>query len=91
MAKNMRDKGMAPPFKEQSQVGDGENINIDPEAQGRAVNIFATKDNLVAKGEGNYVQPFKAVVGSQGLLDGKTGFVNGNNAGAPETDKPGVA
>lgn len=88
--KNGRDKGMAPPFKEQSQVGDGENINIPAEAQGRAVNIFATKDNLTPKGEGNYVQPFKAVVGNQGMLSGKVGFVNGNN-GEPMTDKPGVS
>ncbi len=85
-----KDKGMAPPFREQSQVGDGENINIDKEAQGRAVNIFATRDNLVAKGEGNYVQPFKQVVGPQGLLEGKVGFVDGNNSG-PMTDKPGVS
>lgn len=91
MKNKMSDKGMAPPFKEQSQVGDGANINIDADAQGRAVNIFATKDNLVPKGEANYTGPFKAVVGSQGLLDGKAGYVNGNNAGATETDKPGVA
>ncbi len=90
MAKEMRDKGMAPPFREQSQVGDGANINIEADAQGKAVNIFATRDNLVPKGEANYTGPFKAVVGKQALLEGKGGFVNENRE-PDETDKPGVA
>ncbi len=86
-----KDKGMAPPFREQSPVGDGENVNIAPEAQGRAVNIFSTGANLTKKGEANYVGPFKAVVGSDGLLSGKGGFVNMNNAMGDDTSKPGVS
>ncbi len=81
-----KDKGMAPSFREQSEVGDGENINIAADAQGRAVTIFSTGDNLTQKGQGNYTGPFKNVVGKSGLLPDKgPQFVNENRE-RPETD-----
>ena len=82
-----RDKGMAPPLREQSEVKDGENINVEADAQGRSIRIFSTGDNLTQKGQGNYTGPFKNVVGSAGLLpDGGPQFVNENRE-TPDTMK----
>ena len=85
-----KDKGMAPPFREQSEIGDGVNINIEADAQGRSIQIFAASDNLSKKGEGNYVTAFREVVGKENLLSGKGGYVNQNREVMAETEDKGV-
>jgi len=85
----MKDKGMAPPFREASEVGDGENINVEADAQGRSIQIFAAGSDLRNKGEGNYTKAFKEVVGPENLLKARGGFVNQNRE-VPETEDKGV-
>ena len=87
-----KDKGFAPPFREASEVGDGENINVPADAQGRSVQIFSTGDNLRKKGEGNYVGPFREVIGPDGLLSGSSGigFVNENRESDLANEEKGV-
>ena len=74
-----RDKGFAPPMREREEIGDGENINIPADAQGFSFKVFAAENNLRQKGEGNYVKPYRNVVGGEGLLpDNNPTFVNEN-------------
>ena len=85
-----KDKGMAPAFRDQSEIRDGVNINIEKDAQGRSVKIFAADGNLRSKGEGNYVGPFREVVGKENLLPDKgSRFVNENRE-TTDDDEPGV-
>lgn len=87
----MKDKGMAPPFREASEIGDGVNINVEADAQGRSVQIYVADENLSRKGEANHVSAFKEVVGPRNLLSGNSGsgFVNQNRE-VPETEDKGV-
>lgn len=77
--KSRGDKGVAPNFEGQKRVRDGQNINIPEDAQGFPIMIAKTRNNLTMAGEGNYVGPFKEVVGKQNLMKSNEGFENPND------------
>lgn len=82
MAKELRDKGMAPDWGGNEEIQDGENINIPNEAMGYPINVYAARNNLEGKGDANYTGKFKPVVGKQNLLKDQAGF--------EREDEPGV-
>lgn len=87
--KGGRDKGIAPPFRQASEIEDGENINVENFALGRSVVILSTGDNLTQKGEANFTGAFKEVAGRDGLINSRKGygFVNESSERAETKDK----
>ena len=86
-----RDKGIAPMFKQQGEIGDGENINLPDDSMGHSIGVYAAVVPLRYKGEGNMVEPFKKIVGPDNLLKGDRGFAG--TGGAREktrTDEAGI-
>ena len=76
------DKAKAPSLEHASEPGDGENINVPADAQGFPIEIYAASNNLRSKGEGNYTEKFRPVVGKENLLSNeKGGFANENRGG----------
>jgi hypothetical protein len=68
-----KDKGMAPAFRGQPGIEDGQNINIPKDAFGYEITIQRADANVRPDGNANFVGPFKEIVGPENLLKGPEG------------------
>lgn len=79
--REMKDKGMAPVWRGDERVADGENINISDDTLGFPIEIQAVRSNLVQKGDANYTGKFQPKVGRENWLKSQPEFEKENPEG----------